>query len=710
MRESGSYDLLTALDNVRDLHRRMLDCVRRGIDDPEAPALYDGLRRQAVVLRLRGERALRMRRQRADRYVVTCRNDSLAALLSQRDMPENVTENGREAWRLRIFDCVWTSDMWQREDITAASALLTDTNTAVKNDGGAAQNDVVKTIDCCLLVSAITLALWEMMDEGKMEVLCRACEHNAVAVNRRALVGLLICLRRHDKLMSYFPRLSAQVSLLWDQPRMAAAAFEVLTQLQHERTAESVTQKMRDDIFPSIFRAAKGQQGKLSKNELTNILTHGGENPDWMPTSDNADAQDKMREMAEMQQDGADVFLSSFAHMKGHAFFRQMPHWFYPFSIDQPNVAAEFALDESTKRTLERVLPLSPLCESDKYSLVFMLSMIGRRGSEAMLDGIVKQLGEEDVAEHIADIKRMLQRPTAVSHNYICDLYRFFTLYPFHQQFDNPFGRSIPAYSPLDCGALSPLLQHSDRVSAQAEMYMRKGFYEDAVRLFLVLHPQERDEDSNVWQKLGFCKQKSGQLPAAYDDYETALRIDPTSRWTLRHLAATAYRLERYERAADCYEELLIFDGDNLKYVSRFADCLLQLGRTDEALAQAHKACYIDDHDSRLRAQLAWCQLLCKEREKAAKTALAAIDLGAHGNSEKDTGAMVAALTLCLSGRTEIGVEILTEIYATHQNENCAAPEFEQRYAKISALALRSEVTDAQHLALLLEAVTNPVH
>lgn len=47
---------------------------------------------------------------------------------------------------------------------------------------------------------------------------------------------------------------------------------------------------------------------------------------------------DKLREMNELQLEGADVYMSTFAALKNYPFFREVHNWFYPFSKQQSNV------------------------------------------------------------------------------------------------------------------------------------------------------------------------------------------------------------------------------------------------------------------------------------------------------------------------------------------------------------------------------------
>lgn len=53
-------------------------------------------------------------------------------------------------------------------------------------------------------------------------------------------------------------------------------------------------------------------------------------NPDWEQAFEQSGLGDKIREMNDLQLEGADVYMSTFAQLKGYPFFREPHNWFYP--------------------------------------------------------------------------------------------------------------------------------------------------------------------------------------------------------------------------------------------------------------------------------------------------------------------------------------------------------------------------------------------
>lgn len=52
-------------------------------------------------------------------------------------------------------------------------------------------------------------------------------------------------------------------------------------------------------------------------------------NPDWADAIEKSGLGDKLREMNELQLEGADVYMSTFSQLKSYPFFREISNWFY---------------------------------------------------------------------------------------------------------------------------------------------------------------------------------------------------------------------------------------------------------------------------------------------------------------------------------------------------------------------------------------------
>ena len=379
---------------------------------------------------------------------------------------------------------------------------------------------------------------------------------------------------------------------------------------------DTIDSKMRNDIIPSLLQSGKFKQTQYGIQEIDDYMTKNGENPEWHHNKNDEKAQEKIQEMAELQMDGADVYMSSFVHMKNYPFFQQIFHWFIPFDVENPLVASSMKKISGGSSFLSSLIYIAPFCHSDRYSLCFMMESIGSMGQDLMMKNLSNEMSGEEMDEHMKELKQRKVKAKEVSRNYIFDLYRFFHIYPYRPQFYNPFKKEEPSFS-LNTSAFKSLLKYEDEVIALAEFFMRKGLYEEALSMFKNLEPKEREEYADIWQKMGFCEQKMQNMPDAFNDYKIAYNLNPNSDWTLKHLANAAFLIENYEEAEIYYDTLLDNDADNLKLIARKVGCLMKMHQYESAVPLLYKTSYLDETSIEAKNNLAFCQLMLGNTEKA---------------------------------------------------------------------------------------------
>lgn len=192
---------------------------------------------------------------------------------------------------------------------------------------------------------------------------------------------------------------------------------------------EKIDKKMREEIIPEMLKNVSSMKnmrfGCEESDEENNDM-----NPDWEDAFEKSGLGDKLREMNELQLEGADVYMSTFAALKNYPFFREVHNWFYPFSKQQSNVLK--AMKQAGNQggsLLDLILQSGFFSNSDKYSLFFTIHQLPQSQQDMMLS----QLNEQQVAElaeksNVETMKKFNERPGTVSNQYLHDLYRFFKL------------------------------------------------------------------------------------------------------------------------------------------------------------------------------------------------------------------------------------------------------------------------------------------
>ena len=629
--KTDNYELNDNLSQTMTTYSTMLQYMVKGVDDPNAGKIYLDLVRQCYQTGFRSARLSHIQNRPSDKYSQTYRiavngpsfqslysnieasRTRLTALKSNPNKRERIqTHDMLEASQihqthlLNLFNQVWTSDQWQSIDYETGLHLL--------------QSDSLTDYDKSLFVSSVTLSLLEMFDERKLMILFDGYDMDLSETRMRSAVGILLTLRCYDSCIDLYPKVSSRLSLALDNPRFLDDIYLILMQLEYSKLTDQVSAKMQNDIIPTLLESGKFHRTEYGIEEIDEYLTQNGENPEWHKGSLDDVAEKKIHEMAELQMEGADVQMSTFIHMKNGPFFSQTGNWFMPFSIDHPDIISiidRLGKENSLTKTFMSLLETAPFCNSDRYSFSFMIDRIGTAGQQMLDKNISKQMGDDELREQVKEMTSMTPKDREYSRYYIHDLYRFFIGYPYHPQFDNPFSKDAPSFTPLETSTLSAVLESHDNLLSLAEFFMRKEQYSDALKMFDALHPEAIEEQDTIWQKIGFCQQKCGDIENAIHSYTTAYTLNPGSQWTLKHLAQLMYHQKNYSDAEVYYDLLIAADEENLNYLKRKVDCQLKDNRYSDALPLLYKLNYLDEESLEVKENLACCLLMTGSREKS---------------------------------------------------------------------------------------------
>lgn len=714
-----SYELSEDFARIRQTYFMTLQFLAKGADDPNAGRICADLLTKTYVVHDRAEHFVRLREKTSEKYVLTYQKLSTKAALpsllqtlarqaesiahtyrdetleeSRRQDLLHTTRMEHEETAETLFESVWTSDVWSESDYAACVMFL--------------QNPAAMLRDKGLLVSAATVALLEMFDENKLLFLMEAylCPH--LMVNQRALVGLILVLRLWDQRLDFFPKSRARFSLLQEDRLFVENVFRCLMQLQYSKLTDSINTKVQQDIMPSILNFRKYRRA-MGMKEMDDYMTQHGENPEWhhkMEEEKMRDAEKGLEKMAKLLYDGADVYMGSFRYMKGNAFFHSIGHWLTPFDPDSPLTSGGEARDGNADHFIDHILSISSLCDSDMYSFRLMLNQLNIHG-RGQLKNLFSQIASSEEVEEVLGGKLKSRQLTAteISRFYVFDLYRFFQLYPYHVQFHNPFGEKEPSFSPLHTQCFAPLMQHTAQVGELADFFMRKGLYADACALFESLNPQPREEDADCWQRIGFCEQKLGLTPQAYEHYSLAYKLNPQSGWTLSHLADTAFQLGNHSEALTFYDLLLASSPDDAGLLKRKCACLMESHRHEEALPTLYKLTYIDEADSEARHNLALCQLACGQLDKARDIAERLV--ADHADEARDF-LLLGGVHLA-ARQTGQAYRAFSRAYEASAEARDGKPgQFRARYDSLIGL-LRRSGTDVDKADLLYDAVVSRI-
>ena len=674
----GNWETEELVERLWMTYQQMIQFMLNGVKDSQSEQIREKICRDLQIAAARLERFERLKNNASEKYFSVRKElknvpsfeslvnglESISADIIQLKDNELIRDSVRqhqmehlekehETILLQLFNWTWTSEVWQNGDVDQANRLIF--------------SDFISSFDKSVFVSAITLSLLEFIDNAKILFLLDCYLVEDVQISQRALVGfLLVAYLRYGEFDDCQEVLD-RMNIYRDDPAFVHDTYATMMQLQLCCTTDQVTSKMRNDIIPTLMRGQMMKRDNPKEPLNLDEFTKNGENPEWIAQ---ANVDKKLNELANLQLDGADIYYSSFAMLKGHAFFGQMPHWFYPFSFNDILVPEiKQVLNGKMGRLMKLMLSGAPFCNSDKYSLCFTFKSLGAIGENAVEAQINQQLDGENINELIEDAETRQPQKSDVRRQYIFDLYRFFYSYPYKLQFYNPFEslKKSPVTPFRNSLFAQTLTDSKEDIMQYADFLMHKTFYGSALFLFETLDKNEFEEKyASLWQKIGFCHQKLSQTESAIKAYHVANTLKPNSKWTLSHLASLYFNGDLYEEAAACYADLIAIEPENQRYLLHASQALIRTDRHEDAQQYLYKALYLDEDSMQVKLLLSWCLIVNGEKDKAAKHL---IEIQSK-DPQNEEATILFALILLIDGNAHEAYQRLTLILTEENKAN----------------------------------------
>ena len=656
-------ELLAEVEQVRATYGMMLRFLVGGQQDVEARHIHESLVERMAVA---GERAAWM----------AARGD---VPLPAVDLKEDIAMQ---------FDALCHSDVWTKGQLACAKERMHAEETL--------------SDDICLLVSALTLALHELFDAGKFLLLCDAYDLEEPRISSRAVVGIALALFRHGPRLREQRACRERLDWLFGLPTFCERLFVIIRQLEHSKLTERISDKLNRDIMPAILNGAKFKRLRLGQQDAQQALTEHGENLEWfLPTDADEEAQRKMRQMTEMQMEGADIYMNTFSQLRHRLpqFFSETANWFRPFNPEDPFVMQVMhQCDPAEQRTLRMLVAAAPFCDSDKYAFVAMFDIIGPAGRQTLLQTLGNEIGDEPIDEVLGEQAAEQRTSESLSRYAIWDLYRFCALRM--KKDENIFHKSKPHFTPLRSVAFEPLLGQIDALRELAEFFMRQGVYEEALALFLHIYEKGETPNASLWQEIGFCEQHLGRINDAYEHYTRAFSMQPRSVWTLRHLIETAIQLRKFIEA-DTYCDLLLEEvPEDPKVVKTKVFTLLRMRNYADALPLFFKVSYLGDEEPATVAALVQCLLRTGQPDKALEQAQALL---ARMPENEDAIFCLAGVYLCRHDLQTV-YDLLHPLCLAYLDTPEKFKNFRRRFAAMCELPAPEERDEVTY-GMLLDAI-----
>ena len=699
--QANRWDLHNRIENTLMAYGYMLQYAGQGMDDPNRKEFYRQTLRTAYELTDATNIALmslkdsatffdRIRTSALQPYkaypelqlqLEAYTEDMGTASLLYHDETRRQAET-KKIWETHevalteLFDKTWATPLWTETESKEAQDIL--------------QSVLVSANDIAIMVSAATLSLLRIFDAKKLNFLFDAYRHESFEVSQRAIVGMVIALSKHEGRLRLYPEMVSRLALLCEEEGFCKNLQTIQMQLLMTRETSKIEKKMREEIIPEMMKTAKQMNNPKFRFDETEDAED--RNPEWEEWMDKSGITDKIKEMGEWQMEGGDIYMGSFAQLKVYPFFNKISHWFYPFDINQPELAPIRKELEGDQFSIFKMISLSDnFCPSDKYS--FILAISGMHSS--MRDLTLQQMEEQNqMNEELKDKMQLLtqkgREAKSFSRLYIQDLYRFFKLWKRRQEEEDIFQWNFNLWeNPL----FGDALQTEDFTKELADYLLQKEYLEEAYTRYQKLMDAHSNK-AEVYQKAGYIMQKQKRYKEAFRHYEYADILQPDNVWTNKHLAQ-CYKLSgNISKALAYYQKVEAAQPDNLNIALQIGQCFARMERYEKALAYFYKVEYLEKNPDNARRAIAWCSFVTRKDEEALKY----YGLLLEGTSPKAEDWMNAGHVHLVANRTQ---EALHH-YRNAQKHFELHGEFIETFQKDKATLLQMGIAE-EEIAIVLD-------
>ena len=607
--------------DIQQNYKFLLQYYIKGVEDPERKIVYNKIIARLFVLISDLREELLFRNSSNFEYTqkryfphkqrfasLTGLYDSLQYFHSQTAIyneSENIPENELKRIRLNyenllpeVFSVFWLATHYRIDEKVFFQKIM--------------DNNYPGFVEKSLTVSALTLNLWRMFDEQKLMLLFDCSQDKNQQIKQRALTGLCFVLAKYNRFLPYFPAVRNRLILIADDNHFLENFRNIFIQIIATLETEKISKKLREEILPEILKISPMLKDKMDAENLLKSDEWEEGNPEWQDMLNESGLSDKLKELTDLQMEGADVYMSTFSMLKSFPFFNEFSNWFLPFVSGFSVISSLFESDD--KSILSAFVDNNIMCNSDKYSFCLSVMQMPEKQRNNLKYSFK---AESEQLKEIANDEALLTpdfNAKNISKQYIQDLFRFFKLHPQHAEFSDMFASALFMHKSYLFDILSA---NSDLKPSIAEYYFIKGHYNEALELFVELI-MDSEPSAALYQKTGFSYQQTSQISKALDSYLKADMIHPDDLWTIRKIAL-CYRLSgNYVKALEYYQHVDFLKPDQLNTVLHIGHCLMQLDKFKEALNLYYKLDAENEGNIKIMKAIAWCAFISGNLVQAA--------------------------------------------------------------------------------------------
>lgn len=624
--ESGFSDFFIQQEHLEHTYEQMLNYMLEGVQDPERDKVYHKLLTSILELADRVmdllmekhsgwhtyilKQELDRKQELTGKKVIATMDDlsfkrELDELIDENRVSPGANEERRRELSMEIFRHLWLSNRYDEAENSLSSAILSCKEFLWHEKA--------------LYISGILLSGLRYWDEEKVHRLIDFVAEQEQEVSARAIVALVIMLYRYDDRIEFYPNVIHRLKLLKDDLKLEQSFEKIALQLIRTRDTMEIGRKLQEDLMPEMAKLRPELEEKLKMEDISDEMLEGGRNPDWESVfSESDDLYKKVDEFMKLQMEGSDVYMTTFAHLKQFPFFNELTNWLVPFHKENPDLAeiyAERSDNFNPDIFVDGLIKTPFLCNSDKYSFILNLKHLPEEQKSMLSSAFLMEMeGMQEMLEDEQLTSGDFARRT-VFIQYIQDLYRFFKISPFKNEFEDVFDGKLDLYRTY---FFREIMEDDSIIRNIAEYLFEKEHYEEALDIFKIMleaAPNERE----LLEKAGYCYQKLGNYRRAIEYYTRISFTGEQNLWTLKNLGICYRKGNDYKSALEVYEKATVLQPDDTTIESLTGYCHLKLRNYTTALKHYFKIEYLNPGSQHILRPIAWCYFAMGELDKSEK-------------------------------------------------------------------------------------------
>lgn len=624
--ESGFSDFFIQQEHLAHTYEQMLNYMLEGVQDPERDKVYHKLLTSILELadRVRDflmekysnwhtyilKKELDRKQELTGKKVIETIDDlsfkrELDEILDEKRVTPGANEERRKELSMEIFRHLWLSNRYNEAENSLSAAILSCQD--------------FLWYEKALYVSGILLSGLRYWDEQKIHRLIDFAQEEDQEVAARAVVALVILLYRYDDRIQFYPNIINRLNLLKEDLNLEQSFEKIALQLIRTRDTLEIGRKLQEDLMPEMAKLRPKIEDKLKMDDISDEMLEGGRNPEWESMfSESDDLYRKVDEFMKLQMEGSDVYMTTFAHLKQFPFFNELTNWVIPFHKENPDLSEIYAgrSEDFDPDVFVDGLKKTPfLCNSDKYSFILNLKFLPVEQKKMLSTAFLMEM--EGMQEMLADEQLTsgdFTRKT-VFIQYIQDLYRFFKISPFKNEFEDVFDGKLDLYRSY---FFREITEDGSITRNIAEYLFEKDHHEEALDIFKMML-KTSPNDRELLEKAGYCYQKLGNYGKAIQYYSRISFTEAQNLWTLKNLGICHRKENNYKAALEVYEKAATLQADDTTIESLTGYCQLKLGDYPTALKHYFKIEYLNPGSQNILRPIAWCYFAMGELQKSEK-------------------------------------------------------------------------------------------